>query len=268
MTPAQTTARGLPQDLRPLAVTGRPLAAGRRGGAAARARRIDRRQRDRLDLRRERGGGDPAQPRRVALELGDRHRGDRADRRAVDAHLEVEVRPGRAAGRADLADRGPGVDRGALGRLDPAQVRVARHHAAAMVDLDHVAVAAHPPAERHDPGAGRHDRGARLAPEVGASVKAARVADRIIAPAKARRLGAGHRLEHQHRQIGGLAIGPGQGGEPIEGAAHAVAGRGLEPDHARERARRERQVEQVVEPGRGLPPARAGAQGEGGQAGR
>src|SRR6266436_5411199 len=65
----------------------------------------------------------------------------RIDSFAVDARLVVQMRSGGAAGRADLADDLAGLDRVADLGVDAGEVAVARRHAVAVVDLDHLAVA-------------------------------------------------------------------------------------------------------------------------------
>src|ERR1051325_4377980 len=105
------------------------------------------------------------------------------------------------AGRPDLADHRAGGDRSRLARLDPPQVRVTRHHAAAVIDIDDVSIAAVPTAERHYTVTRCDHRCARVTAEVSAAVKAARMADRIVAPAEARRLRARDWLWRQHGEI-------------------------------------------------------------------
>src|SRR5262245_13238978 len=66
----------------------------------------------------------------------------RIDRVAVDARLIVQMRPGRAAGRADLADGLTHSDLLADLHVDFGQMAVARRKAVAVVDFDQIAVAA------------------------------------------------------------------------------------------------------------------------------
>ena len=68
----------------------------------------------------------------------------RIDRLAVDARLVMQMRAGRAAGRADLADGLADPHRLADLDVDLRQVAVAGGEAVAVVDLDHLAVAAFP----------------------------------------------------------------------------------------------------------------------------
>src|ERR1051325_4620202 len=87
--------------------------------------------------------------------------GHRIDRAPVDADLVMEVAAGRAAGRAHQPDQVAAVD--ALAGLGDAlrEVAVAGLDALAVVDLDHVAVAAIVPFGAVDDAVGgRIDRGA------------------------------------------------------------------------------------------------------------
>src|SRR5262245_46561341 len=73
----------------------------------------------------------------------------RVDRLAIDAGLVVQVRAGGATSRADPADDLANVHRLADLDVDARQVSVAGREAAAVLDFDHVAVAALPAGERH-----------------------------------------------------------------------------------------------------------------------
>src|SRR5690606_31557569 len=90
---------------------------------------------------------------------------------AVDADLEVQVRPGRVAGVAGVADhlalRDVLADRHADRRL----VAVARRQAAAVVDAGVVPVAADPPGDRDRPGVGGAQRRAVGQRDVDAGVQ-------------------------------------------------------------------------------------------------
>src|SRR5689334_6787253 len=94
----------------------------------------------------------------------------RIDRVAVDARLVVQMRPGRASGGADPADDLPDADRLTDLDVDLRQMRVARGKAVAVIDLDHLAVAAVPARDRHRPGGGRACRLAGVGAEVEAGV--------------------------------------------------------------------------------------------------
>src|SRR5690606_12115283 len=78
----------------------------------------------------------------------------RVDLSPVAAHFEMQVRAGRIAGRADLADHLAGADLGPGSRLDAAQVGVEGAQAVGVLDLDVVAVAA-VAAGGHDHALGR-----------------------------------------------------------------------------------------------------------------
>src|SRR5678815_4912947 len=67
--------------------------------------------------------------------------GARIDRLAVQSHLEMQMRPGRAAGAADDPDQLAGRDRLPGMGAEAGHVGVARQQAVAMVDLDAIAVA-------------------------------------------------------------------------------------------------------------------------------
>src|SRR5215218_10733396 len=80
----------------------------------------------------------PAQPDRRAEESL------RIDGVAIDARLVVQVRAGRAPGGADLADHLADTDGLSLRDIDRRQMAVARRKPIAVIDLDHLAVAAAP----------------------------------------------------------------------------------------------------------------------------
>src|ERR1044072_8844902 len=78
----------------------------------------------------------------------------RIDRVAVDARFVVQVRSGRASRRADLADDLSDADRLPDLDVDLRQMRIARREAVAVIDFDHLAVAAVPAADRTRAGRG------------------------------------------------------------------------------------------------------------------
>src|SRR5690606_31770282 len=92
--------------------------------------------------------------------------GARIDRAIVDAHLEVEVRAGRAAGAADRADHLAGSDALADARAPRRHMRVAGHHAVAVADLDDLAVPRLGADERDLAVGGGVDRRARAAAKI------------------------------------------------------------------------------------------------------
>src|SRR3546814_9419683 len=67
------------------------------------------------------------------------------ERNAVAIELVMEVRAGRKAGRADIADNFPLLHTVATVGGDPAHMGIARHQAALMLDADLLAIAAGPP---------------------------------------------------------------------------------------------------------------------------
>src|SRR5262249_46839542 len=121
----------------------------------------------------------------------------------------------RATGRAHASDYLAGAHALAFLDVDRGKVAVAGREPVAMVDLDHLAVAAAPP--RLDDGAGGRgaDRLAGLAAEVEAGVHRRNMQERIDAHAEARRGVdvAGHGLAHRHaRERAGEAVDLAAGG--------------------------------------------------------
>src|SRR3990167_7616380 len=118
---------------------------------------------------------------------------------AIDPDFVMQVRTGGAARRthrADArADRHPLADADA----DRGQVRVASLEAAAVIDLDGVAVAGADACERHDARRRGHDRRAHRAGEIEPRVEGGTVRERIEADAVARgqRRIAGRLVERQ-----------------------------------------------------------------------
>src|SRR5476651_1020046 len=85
---------------------------------------------------------------------------------AIDLDLVVKVNAGGPAGSADLAALLVEGHRVARFDDDPAEVRVARHHAEAVVDLDQVAVFALPAGEAHRARGGGVDGAVARRPQV------------------------------------------------------------------------------------------------------
>src|SRR5580692_12909800 len=73
----------------------------------------------------------------------------RIDRFAVDAGLVMQMRAGRAPGRADPADHLADANALADANVDLGEMAVAGGEAIAVVDLDHLAIAAAPAGRRH-----------------------------------------------------------------------------------------------------------------------
>src|SRR5206468_13133560 len=82
----------------------------------------------------------------------------RVDRRAVHAHLVVEVSAGRTAARADCADRLSAADELALAHVERGEMTVERVQPPAVVDDDEAAVAAVAAGEDDLTRAARGDR--------------------------------------------------------------------------------------------------------------
>ena len=113
--------------------------------------------------------------------------GQRVDRVAVAPHLVVQMRAGRAAAAADLADDAARRDMLADLHVDPAQMCVARRKSVAMVDLDHPAIAAVPTRLRHGARRGRVGVGTERCAKVDARMQRRRAEQRILADAVAAR---------------------------------------------------------------------------------
>src|SRR5262249_36096040 len=111
----------------------------------------------------------------------------RVDRLAIDAGLVVQMRPGGAAGRANLADDLAAVHRLADLDVDAGQVAVAGREAMAGLDFDHVSVAPLPAGEGHRAIGGGAYRLADVAAHVDAGVKCRGGHERIDAHAESRR---------------------------------------------------------------------------------
>src|SRR5205085_35367 len=87
---------------------------------------------------------------------------ERINRRVVNAHLVVQVRPRRATGRADAPQWFAARDLLPDGRLDLRQVAVARRQAVAVIDLDELPIAVLPTGESDRAvGCGDHGRARR-----------------------------------------------------------------------------------------------------------
>src|SRR5881392_3052333 len=100
----------------------------------------------------------------------------RVDRRAVDAHLVVEVRPGGAARGADGADRLAATHALALAHVERGEMPVERVELPAVSDDDDATVARVAPGEHHGAVAGRGHRRAVARRDVDAGVHLAALA--------------------------------------------------------------------------------------------
>src|SRR5690242_1894098 len=101
-------------------------------------------------------------------------------RLAVQANFEVQVGPGRVAGRADRTDRLPFLHLLTRGDEDLREVAVAGRHAAAVVYQNVVAVAAVPSSGDNRAGSGRRDRGAHRCGDVQARMEVRGAAKRVL----------------------------------------------------------------------------------------
>jgi hypothetical protein len=151
----------------------------------------------------------------AAGELGAAGEGlaERIDRDAVAMDLEMKVRAGGEAGRADLADHLAAMHALAHPGQDPAHMAVIGLGAAAMVDRDHVAVPPVPAGEL-DPAVGDgDDLGAVAGAQVDALVHPGIIEDRMEAHAEA----GGDPARHRPRHPAGLAADA-RGLEPLAAA--------------------------------------------------
>ena len=113
----------------------------------------------------------------------------------------MQMRPGRAAGVADVGNDLPGFDLLACGDADAGAVGVQRCQSTAVVELDVVTVAAAPAVQRVGDGHGavgrRQDRRALGYRDVGAAMVADFAGDRVGAVALRR----GDRARHRQRPL-------------------------------------------------------------------
>src|SRR3974377_253610 len=108
------------------------------------------------------------------------------NRFAVDARLIVQMRPGGAAGRANMADRLADTHHLPDFHVDLRQVTVAGGEAVAVVDLYHVAVAAFPAGKAHSAGGGGVDRFTLFDTELDAGVNGRATSERVHAHTEGR----------------------------------------------------------------------------------
>src|SRR5262249_20369540 len=100
--------------------------------------------------------------------------------------LVVQMRAGRASGRADPADDLAGLDRLADTHVDRRQMAVARRQSVAMVDIDRPAVAAAPARRRHRAVGGGAPGVADLPVPAEPGMHGGRAGERVRAHAEAR----------------------------------------------------------------------------------
>src|SRR5438309_7314803 len=124
----------------------------------------------------------------------------RIDGVAVDAGLVVQMRAGRAAGGADLADHLAGPHALADGDVDRREMAVAGDETVTVVDLDHLAIAALPTRDRDLAVSSDAHRVADRRLQIEAGMHGGRLDERVHAHAEARgRIEvAGERLAHRH----------------------------------------------------------------------
>lgn len=95
----------------------------------------------------------------------------RIDRAIVDAQFVMEMRAGRASGRADVTDNLSAINLIADLSIYFRKMSVTRRQTVAVVDLDHVSVTALPAGFRNDAVCRSDDRIAALAVDVQTAVK-------------------------------------------------------------------------------------------------
>src|SRR5689334_17796749 len=95
------------------------------------------------------------------------------------------MRAGRQAGRADIADHLALADMLAGRNRDPAHMRIAGAHVAAVAELDEIAMPAVPPGEVHHAVGDRIDRRAIAGAKIDALVEAVIAEQRVKAHAEA-----------------------------------------------------------------------------------
>src|SRR5690242_17426666 len=100
----------------------------------------------------------------------------------------MEMRSGRAAGRADPPDNLIRLDLLADGDLDHGEMAVAGDDPVAVIDLDHQAITAAPTSVRDHAGGGRSHRVAHVPAEIDACMHGGAPKEGIDANAKAGRL--------------------------------------------------------------------------------
>src|SRR5262249_4352903 len=110
----------------------------------------------------------------------------RVDRLAAQPRFVVQVRSGRASGRADLADDLPGPDGLADVNVDRRQVAVACRQSVAVIDVDHAAVAAAPARGGHRAVSGGVHHIAGLAVKIEPSMHGRPAQERVDADAESR----------------------------------------------------------------------------------
>src|SRR5262245_45440333 len=106
-------------------------------------------------------------------------------RRATVANLEVQVRAGGAAGRADVGDLAAALQNVAFAYIQFGAVRVAGNQVVAVVDVDHVAILRMEAREDDDARGGGVHRRAVVGEEVDAFVHRPLAGERIDAAAEA-----------------------------------------------------------------------------------
>ncbi len=124
----------------------------------------------------------------------------RIDRLAVDAGLVVQMRAGRTPGRTDPADDFADAHGLAYFHVDLGEMAVAGGQAIAVIDLNHVAIAAFAAGDAHSAGGGSVHRFSGFAAQVDAGVNGGPAQERVQTHAERRTHVdlTGHRLAHRH----------------------------------------------------------------------
>src|SRR5262249_9455036 len=132
----------------------------------------------------------------------------RIDRLAIDARLIMQVRSSRASGRAHPADDLANANGLTFADVERRQVSVPRRQPVAMIDLDHLAVAAAPAGRSDLAGRGRADRVAHIAAHVEPGMHGERAHERIHSDAEAGRCIdlAGEWLADRHGRQGAFQV--------------------------------------------------------------
>src|SRR4030095_15990893 len=147
----------------------------------------------------------------------------RIDRHAAPIDFIVEVRPGRHARRADIADQLALVYETARRDDDPAHMAVTGPHPGSMRQPDLLAITAGPAGPDHLPVGSSYDRSTIMGAEIDAAVHPREVQDRVEANAKAGRYRRSDRPSHRRDLLTGtISVDP--VGAAGEGPFHQADG--------------------------------------------
>src|SRR6185369_6962802 len=109
-------------------------------------------------------------------------------RHAVQAYLEMQMRAGRASGRADLRDQLAPYDEVAFADQQSRTMRVPADQSVAMIDFDHFTIGRMHVREHDLAARGGFDRGADVGRKIDAFVETLLSGERIEAPAEIGRI--------------------------------------------------------------------------------